>query len=52
VLVEKLRFLLQFAAELRLLGRRRYEHAARMLDETGRLIGGWMKAHSTRPVTR
>jgi hypothetical protein len=29
-----------------LLDRRRYEHAARTLDETGRLIGGWMKAHS------
>jgi hypothetical protein len=26
-----------------LLDRRRYEHAARMLDETGRLIGGWVK---------
>jgi hypothetical protein len=45
--IEKLRFLLRLAAELRLLDRRRYEHAARMLDETGRLIGGWMKAHST-----
>jgi 23S rRNA-intervening sequence protein len=44
--IEKLRFLLRLAADLRLLDRRRYEHAARMLDETGRLIGGWMKAHS------
>ncbi len=43
--IEKLRFLLQLAADLRLLDRRRYEHAARTLDETGRLIGGWMKAH-------
>ena len=24
---------------------RRYQHAARALDETGRLIGGWRKAH-------
>jgi hypothetical protein len=44
--IEKLRFLLRLAADLRLLDRRRYEHAARTLDETGRLIGGWMKAHS------
>ena len=41
--IEKLRFLLQLAADLKLLDRRRYEHAARALDETGRLIGGWTK---------
>jgi hypothetical protein len=45
--IEKLRFLLRLAADLRLLDRRRYEHAARALDETGRLIGGWMKAHAS-----
>ena len=43
--IEKLRLLIQLAADLRLLDRRRYEHAARALDDTGRLIGGWMKAH-------
>jgi len=43
--IEKLRFLIRLAADLRLLDRRRYEHAARTLDDTGRLIGGWMKAH-------
>jgi hypothetical protein len=46
--IEKLRFLLRLAADLRLLDRRRYEHAARTLDETGRLIGGWMKAHGAQ----
>jgi hypothetical protein len=45
--IEKLRFLLRLAADLRLLDKRRYEHAARTLDETGRLIGGWIKAHAT-----
>jgi len=44
--IEKLRFLLRLAADLRLLDRRRYEHAARSLDDTGRLIGGWMKAYN------
>ncbi|MBA2628131.1 MAG: diversity-generating retroelement protein Avd [Gemmatimonadales bacterium] len=44
--IEKLRFLLRLAADLTMLDRRRYEHAARTLDETGRLIGGWMKSHS------
>jgi hypothetical protein len=43
--IEKLRFLIRLAADLRLLDRRRCEHAARTLDDTGRLIGGWMKAH-------
>ena len=43
--IEKLRFLLRLAADLSLLDRRRYEHAARTLDDTGRLVGGWMKAH-------
>jgi hypothetical protein len=43
--IEKLRFLTRLAADLRLLDRRRYEHAARILDDTGRLIGGWIKVH-------
>jgi hypothetical protein len=44
--IDKLRFLLRMAGDFRLLDQRRYEHAARLLDETGRLIGGWSKAHS------
>ena len=46
--IEKLRFLLRLAHDLRYLDRRRYEHAARCLDETGRKIGAWMKAHRAR----
>ena len=42
--VEKLRFLFRLATDLRYLDLRRYEHAARNLDEVGRLIGGWRKA--------
>lgn len=41
--IEKLRVLLRLATDLRLLDMRRYEFAARALDETGRLIGGWIK---------
>jgi len=51
--IEKLRFFFRLAVELHYLDRRRYEHAARTLDEIGRLIGGWAKAHtaaSTRPA--
>ena len=32
--------------DLRLIDRRRYEYAARGLDEVGRLVGGWRKAHA------
>ena len=43
--IEKLRFLCRLARDLRYLDHRRYEHAARSLDETGRLVGGWQKVH-------
>jgi len=42
--LEKLRVLFRLATEMRYLDDRRYEHAARSLDEVGRLIGGWMRA--------
>ena len=41
--LEKLRFLFRLASDLRLIDLRRYEHAARAIDEVGRLVGGWMK---------
>ena len=44
--IEKLRFFFRPAVELHYLDRRRYQHAARVLDEIGRLIGGWAKAHA------
>ncbi len=50
--IEKLRFLVRIAQDLRYLDRRRYEHAARCLDETGRKIGAWSKAHRAREATR
>ena len=46
--IEKLRFLCRLARDLRCLDHRRYEHAARSLDETGRLVGGWRRAHNAR----
>lgn len=41
--LEKLRFLFRLAADLKLLDLRRYEFAARAIDEAGRLVGGWLK---------
>ena len=50
--LEKLRFLLRLAHDLRYLDHRRYEHAARGLDETGRSIGAWRKTHHAREGKR
>ena len=49
--IEKLRFLCRLAHDLHYLDHRRFEHAARSLDETGRLVGGWRKAHRAREST-
>ncbi len=46
--LEKLRFLFRLAWDLRILDRRRYEHAARCIDETGRKVGAWRKVHGAR----
>ena len=43
--LDKLRLLLRLAKDLSYLDRRRYEYAARRLDEVGRLVGGWRRAH-------
>ncbi len=42
--LEKLRFFFRIAVERQHIDKRRYEFAARSIDETGRLIGGWAKA--------
>ena len=43
--LEKLRYLFRLCAELHYLDLRRYEYAARAIDEIGRLVGGWIKAN-------
>jgi prevent-host-death family protein len=42
--IEKLRFLFRLAVELHYIDPRRYEHAARTLDDIGRQVGGWLRA--------
>lgn len=44
--LEKLRHFFRLAVELKHLDARRYEHAARSLDDIGRLVGAWAKAHA------
>ena len=50
--LEKLRFLFRLARDLRILDYRRYEHAARSIDETGRRVGAWSRAHGAEETTR
>lgn len=50
--LEKLRFLCRLARDLRCLDHRRYEHAARSLDETGRKVGAWSKVQRARESPR
>jgi hypothetical protein len=49
--LEKLRFFFRLAFELKILDGRRFEHAARNIDDIGRLVGGWAKAHNQHAIT-
>jgi hypothetical protein len=46
--LEKLRVFCRLATELRHLDPRRYERAARSIDEIGRPVGRWQKAQAMR----
>jgi 23S rRNA-intervening sequence protein len=49
--LDKLRFLFRLSCELQLLDQRRYEHAARGIDEIGRLVGGWIKVNRAQAAS-
>jgi hypothetical protein len=44
VTLAKLRLYLRLCHDLDLLGHGQYEHVSRMVDEIGRLLGGWRKS--------
>ena len=48
--LERLRLLFRLSLDLHLLVPRRYEFAAKALDEIGRLVGGWIKANRAAPA--
>ena len=48
VTLAKLRTYLQLCRDLELLAFNQYEHVARMVDEVGRLLGGWMRSVADR----
>jgi hypothetical protein len=43
--LEKLRFMFRLAYDLKFVDLKRFEHAARNLDEVGRMVGGWLRTH-------
>ena len=43
--LDKVRFYLRMAARKQWLNEGQYEHAARMVSELGRLLGGWKKGN-------
>lgn len=44
--LEKLRFMIRISKDLRLLGIKQYQFAAKQIDEIGKQIGGWLKSSS------
>ena len=44
--LDKIRVFFRIATELQHIDVRRYEHAARSIDEVGRLVGAWTKANA------
>ena len=41
--LKQIKFYLRLCHDLKLLNTRRFEHASRLLEEMGRLLGGWIK---------
>lgn len=50
--LERLKLYSRLAVQLRLSSPGQYEHLARMLDELGRLLGGWLKSIRGRPTPK
>ncbi|MBI2876701.1 MAG: diversity-generating retroelement protein Avd [Candidatus Tectomicrobia bacterium] len=46
--LERLRYLVRVSKDLNLLSLRRYEYAAREINEVGTLLGGWIKQQQGR----
>jgi hypothetical protein len=48
--LERLRLYLRLAQEVKCLSFKQYEHAARLVNEVGKLLGGWLKTTSASPA--
>ena len=47
--LEKLRYGVRLAKDLELLPFKQYEHAARLIDDLGRQVGGWLRSERGVP---
>jgi hypothetical protein len=47
--LEVMRHLWRLCQELQVIPTRRYEHGARLMDDLGRQIGGWLRSTGTSP---
>lgn len=45
--LQKLRFYLRLSLDLKLFSPKQYQHAARLVTEIGKLLGGWRVANQT-----
>jgi four helix bundle protein len=50
--VNRLRYLVRLAKDLRVINLAGYEHAAKAMDEVGRMTGGWLKSTREKHETR
>lgn len=49
--LKQLRFYMRLSHDLKLINTRRFQHASRMLEELGRLLGGWLRSSTQQNNT-
>jgi hypothetical protein len=49
--LEVVRHVWRLAHELKVIATRQYEHGARLIDDLGRQIGGWLRSQTAREST-
>ncbi len=47
----KLRLLFRLSYEMRFINQQSYEHGSKLMNELGRLLGGWLKKPGAKPAT-
>lgn len=50
--LERMRMLLRLAHDLRVLSHDSHEHAAKAMNEVGRMLGGWLRERQGQPERR
>ncbi len=50
--IEKLRVLFRISHQRRYLSGRQYAHVSKLLNETGKMLGGWRKSLGRKPMSQ